>query len=155
MTTRAPALSVAFTVEGEPVPKQRPRFANGRAYTPKKTEDYADVVGKVAGIAMQARDPLDGDLAAYMVFYRKNHVRADVDNLIKGITDPCNGIVWGDDKQIVIVHARVVYGSDNPRAVLRVRQVATPPAPKPKRKRKRKTKAQPETAVGEQTCDPK
>jgi len=38
-------MNIKFTIEGQPVAKGRPRILrNGRAYTPKKTKDYQDLV---------------------------------------------------------------------------------------------------------------
>ena len=35
---------IRFTIPGNPVPKARPRFANGHAFTPEKTRSYEEMV---------------------------------------------------------------------------------------------------------------
>lgn len=36
--------------------------------------------------------------------------KPDIDNLIKGVFDSANGILWTDDKQVVALDAEKVYG---------------------------------------------
>jgi Holliday junction resolvase RusA-like endonuclease len=36
--------------------------------------------------------------------------RGDLDNYIKALWDSCNGVVWGDDRQIIEVHATKEFG---------------------------------------------
>ena len=45
--------------------------------------------------------------------------RPDLDNLVKALTDACNGIVWRDDAQIVRLMAEKRYG-EQPGAVVSV-----------------------------------
>ena len=45
--------------------------------------------------------------------------RPDLDNLIKALTDACNGIVWRDDAQIVRLMAEKRY-SEQPGASISV-----------------------------------
>lgn len=120
----APAPALAFVVDGQPVPKARPRLSNGHAYTPERTRVYEDTVRWAARAAMRAREPLAGDLHVEIALYRKGARRADLDNLTKSFLDGCNGLVWNDDKQIVSLRARVVYGDARPRAEVRVRKAA-------------------------------
>ena len=44
--------------------------------------------------------------------------KPDIDNLIKFILDCLNGILFHDDSQVQIIHARKVY-SDSPRTIIR------------------------------------
>lgn len=122
----ADVTEISFVVEGQPKPKQRPRInrKTGKAYTPKATQQYQRLVRGAAISQMAGRPQMVGDLAVEVTFYRKTNVRADVDNLVKGITDPLNGLVWEDDRQIVQLVARVIYGADVPRAEVKVRRVA-------------------------------
>lgn len=46
-------------------------------------------------------------------------VKPDIDNLIKGLFDAANGIVWKDDNQVIRCEAEKVY-SMNPRIELEV-----------------------------------
>lgn len=117
---------VRFTISGEPLPKQRPRFNGNRAYTPQTTKDYEIHVGYAAKRAMVSNSLILGDCSLSATFYRKDKRRADLDNLLKAIKDACNGIVWQDDKQVVEYgKVRVVYGvgEDNARAEVMVTEL--------------------------------
>lgn len=120
-------------MEGNPVPKGRPRFSKVggfvRSYTPKKTSDYEAQVKAIAQQAM-TREPLETPLAAFLYFrlpipksYPKKRIAAclagserpikkpDLDNLAKSVLDGLNGVVWADDSQIVSLHVTKVYAS--------------------------------------------
>lgn len=45
--------------------------------------------------------------------------KPDADNVLKGIKDGCNGIVWRDDAQVVRIHLSKRY-SERPQALVRV-----------------------------------
>lgn len=110
-----------FRVEGQPIPKARPRVWKGHAHTPQRTKAWADVVGWAA---RAARVPLhEGDIYVSLMFQRKGKQRADVDNLAKNCMDALNGIAWDDDKQIVALRATVTYGSDNPGVDVIIRRI--------------------------------
>ena len=125
---------VMFTVEGNPVPKGRPRFARrGKfvsTYSPKTTVDYETLVSTSAKQAMGATEPLETPLAAYIYItlpipasYSKKRTaaclsgeerptkRSDIDNYCKAIFDGMNGIVYVDDSQIVSLHSTKCYGT--------------------------------------------
>ena len=112
-----------FSVEGDPVGKQRPRFAKGRTYTPKKTVDYESKIKAQAMSAMGSTEPLETPMAVYIYAnykvpssYSKQR-RADclagverpkvndIDNVCKCVLDAMNNIVYLDDKQVVSLHA--------------------------------------------------
>jgi Holliday junction resolvase RusA-like endonuclease len=113
--------TITFTVDGQPLPKQRPRIANGHAYTPQKTKAWEALVQAEAWIAMQGRYALARDVAVTMVFRRHGSRRADCDNLQKSCLDGMNGVVYEDDSQIVQLHAEVQYGHQNPGVDIEVR----------------------------------
>ena len=125
---------VMFSVEGNPVPKGRPRFARrGKfvsTYSPKTTVDYETLVSTSAKQAMGATEPLETPLAAYIYItlpipasYSKKRTaaclsgeerptkRSDIDNYCKAIFDGMNGIVYVDDSQIVSLHSTKRYGT--------------------------------------------
>lgn len=124
---------VNFTIEGEPVPKGRPRFTRqGRTYTPKKTKDYESIVADAAKRAMGASEPLETAVKAYIhVTYtvpasypkkrtaacldgeEKHTKKPDLTNLVKAIEDGMNGVVYRDDSQITYLSATKVYGTQN------------------------------------------
>jgi len=112
---------IEFTIFGNPVPKQRPRLGKGnRTFTPKKTKDWEKTVADYCGIATGG-DGFECDVSVWIVFYRKDRVNVDLDNLIKAILDGMNKIAYDDDKQVVEIHAWLKYDRDNPRVEVKVK----------------------------------
>ncbi len=87
-----------FEVPGPPVPKGRPRFGKGHAYTPKRTRAYELSVAWHATAARGSinRWPID---ARYRVVIEAATPH-DLDNVAKAILDACNGLLWNDDRQV-------------------------------------------------------
>ena len=125
---------VCFDIEGNPVPKGRPRFRRTKTfittYTPKKTLDFEDQVRKASVDAMGPTELLESPVAVYLYFRlpipqsyskkateaclsgSKRHVkRPDLDNLIKSVLDGMNGVIFRDDSQITSIHATKVYSN--------------------------------------------
>jgi Holliday junction resolvase RusA-like endonuclease len=110
---------VIYSVEGDPVGKQRPRFSRGRTYTPKKTVDYESLIASKASQAMGSSEPLQTPVAIFIwishaipASYSKKRKEAclnglewpkkpDLDNVAKVFLDAMNGIVYKDDVQVV------------------------------------------------------
>ena len=110
---------VTFTVEGNPVGKQRPRFSRGHTYTPKKTVDYEKQVADKAKQAMGSSQPLETPVAVFIYIshtvpasYSKKRTEAclanverprkpDLDNVAKLVLDAMNGVVYKDDVDVV------------------------------------------------------
>lgn len=141
---------IQFTVPGQPVAKGRPKFTTiggfARAYTPKKTQDYEELVAKcaksainAAGLAlayptarpieilMELRMEIPASWSkAKRLAAATGAVRAtkkpDADNVLKGIKDACNGILWADDAQVVMLTVRKLYAAQ-PCVVVAVREV--------------------------------
>ena len=124
-------LVVTFTVDGDPVPKGRPRFARRgqfvQTYTDAKTIDYETHVALKARQAIGASEPFKGALTVFLYLryavppsYSKKRKEAclrgveypkkiDIDNVYKSITDAMNGIIYLDDSQITEAHITKVY----------------------------------------------
>ena len=124
-------LVVTFQVDGDPVPKGRPRFARRghfvQTYTDSKTIEYETLVAMKARQAIGASEPLKGALSVFLYLrysipssYTKKRKEAclnglefpkriDIDNVYKSITDAMNGIVYLDDSQIVEAHIKKLY----------------------------------------------
>jgi Holliday junction resolvase RusA-like endonuclease len=122
--------TIAFTIPGNPVPKGRPRFTRqGRTYTPAKTKTYEEQVAVLAKAACP--EPFKTPVAVLVtaVFpvpltypkkrreaclngLERHTKRPDLDNIVKAVTDGMNGVVYGDDSQIVRLVANKVYGTD-------------------------------------------
>ena len=141
---------IEFIVPGQPVPKGRPKFARrGKgvvAYTPAKTASYEALVQRAACGAMAGREPtarpikLVVSLALQIpaswskrrqAMAAAGAIRAtkkpDADNVLKGLKDGCNGIVWRDDAQVVSIELSKAYG-ENPCAMVSVMELEGEPA---------------------------
>ena len=123
---------IEFTINGECVPKARPRFSKfGHVYTTPKTRAYENIVKSTA---IDNRVPcvttaLRVELVIYKSipksFSKKKRelanegkiypvVKPDIDNYVKSVLDGLNGVLFMDDKQIVDFRAVKRY-SDSPR----------------------------------------
>ena len=111
---------IAFTVYGNPVPKQSFRYANGHGYTPVHVKAWQEAVGWAAREAMADSKPLLGDLTVTLRFTLPDHRRKDYDNLAKGTTDGLTGIVFYDDSQICEAHVYRCVGPE-PHVAIEVR----------------------------------
>lgn len=123
---------ISFTIPGQPVPKGRPKFARRGAhvvaYTPAKTASYESLVKMAATVAMAGLVPSAAPILLVIELHLQvpaswsNKRRAlalageilptkkpDADNVLKGIKDGCNGIVWRDDSQVVRIGIGKVY----------------------------------------------
>ena len=97
-------------------------------YTPEKTANYENLVKVVAAQAMAGRQIIEGNVSVSLAIHVQvpdswsNKKRAealsgaidptskpDLDNIIKGIFDAMNGVVFRDDKQVSFVVARKMY----------------------------------------------
>ena len=136
---------IIFTIPGTPVGKGRPRFARRgnlvTTFTPEKTASYENLVKVKAEEAMVGRELIAGAVAVTILLFitppaswsnkkmlqALNHeimptTKPDVDNVIKGIFDAMNEIVWNDDKQVVDVTIRKRY-ANTARATVEVRPI--------------------------------
>lgn len=129
-------MNLSFVVEGDPVPKARPRIVRigkgVRAYTPSKTVNYEQLVGLRAMQAMRAAGKvvtLAGvavTLAVAVVppasWGKRKTAQAiageilptakpDIDNVAKSVLDGLNGIVYQDDKQVIELTVRKHYAA--------------------------------------------
>jgi Holliday junction resolvase RusA-like endonuclease len=102
----------------------------GHAYYDKRTAEYRSLVKECAVLAQRGREPLTGALAMFVdcvlpipvswpahkkqaALHGQWHVlRPDSSNIIKGIEDSLNGIVYEDDSQIAILIGSKSYGKE-------------------------------------------
>lgn len=123
---------IEFTINGECVPKARPRFSKfGHVYTTPKTRAYENIVkstaidNRVPCITTALRVELIIYKSIPKSFSKKKRelanegkiypvVKPDIDNYVKAILDGLNGVLFFDDKQIVDFRAVKRY-SDSPR----------------------------------------
>ena len=143
---------IEFFVPGAPVGKGRPRAARRGAgvvmFTPGKTADYEALVATTAAAALAGAmriigtsQLLDGPLAAMLEMQfpvpaswsKARRARAlagvewhtskpDADNVAKAILDACNGVVFRDDSQIVMLTATKEF-SEAPGVRVVIREV--------------------------------
>lgn len=141
---------IAFSIPGQPVAKGRPKFARRgnfvTAYTPAKTASYESLVKMAASTAMAGREPSARPIEMEVCLWLQipaswsNKKRAaaasgsvmatkkpDADNVLKGLKDGCNGIVWRDDAQVVSIILQKKY-SEMPMASITIRELAGDPA---------------------------
>lgn len=115
-----------LTVEGEPVPKARPRLdrRNMRIYTPTTTVKAEHYIG---WRFKQQYPGVDPDkvmrFAVRLTFHCRREGRGDVDNRTKTVLDALNKIVWDDDRQIDELHALIVHRALQPRTVIEIFRV--------------------------------
>lgn len=135
-----------FTIPGECVGKQRPKFStiNGHAvaYTPQKTVNYENLV-KLMYTEQVEEAPYDksAQLCAVIQAYfpipkstsKKNRElmlggylrptkKPDSDNIAKSVLDALNGIAFYDDSQIVSLEVKKLY-SDTPRVQVYIEEL--------------------------------
>ena len=118
--------SVAFTVYGPPVGKQRARVVRGgrASFTPAQTKRYeaevANEASKAVCLAELESDRYWNARAQYgycvrAAIYFPDARRRDIDNVGKSVCDALNGVLYVDDSQIVELHLLKFIDRENPR----------------------------------------
>ena len=122
---------IRLEIPGEPRGKERPRFANGRTYTPQKTVDYENLIKTeylrvFNPVAFPSGTPISMTVIVYFATPKSASKRAvqdmlsgasmptkkpDVDNIAKVIMDGLNGLAYKDDSQIVDLEVVKRYAS--------------------------------------------
>lgn len=97
------------------------RHNRGRTHRSKEANDYRDAVAYICNAA--GVEPLDGDIAISMHFYRPAK-RGDLDNRLKQIFDALQGYAYHDDKQVSEIHAVRHDDKENPRVEITLTEVA-------------------------------
>lgn len=114
-------LIVRMFIPGPVVGKGRPRFVRrtGHAFTPEKTARYEAILAHAMGEAMAGQEPVDAAIHVSIDIYcevpaswskRKREQalagdlapqsKPDLDNVLKGVGDAGNGVIWKDDARI-------------------------------------------------------
>lgn len=127
-------MTFTFEIVGEPQGKGRPRFSTKggfvKTYTPEKTASYENFV-KLCYLNKYKGQKLDGEIIAEIIAYfsipksfsKKKRVQAiegkimptkkpDTDNIAKTILDSLNGIAFEDDKQVIALLVKKLYGEE-------------------------------------------
>jgi Holliday junction resolvase RusA-like endonuclease len=129
-----------LVLAGDPVGKGRPRFsrASGHVYTPEKSARFEERLAWAAQSVWQGKPLMDGQIIMFINAYfsipvskpKDWKIRAmagivrpvkkpDIDNIVKGVADALNKVVYVDDTQIVMVKAAKFY-SDKPRIEIQI-----------------------------------
>lgn len=135
---------IEIRIPGAPQGKGRARsmrLKSGQTihYTPEKTRTYEGVIKSLAIDAMGDGLPFGGPLeleivctypvaASWPAWKRElalagqlaATVKPDLDNVAKAVKDALNGVVWGDDTQVIRALITKVYG-ERPQVIARVR----------------------------------
>lgn len=115
---------MAFTIDGDPIPKGRPRHGKGRSFTPTRTRDAEQSIrDHVAGLDVV---PYDVPVYVTLDFYCRTRRRTDWDNLAKLVTDALNGICYTDDHLIHRCTVRLFRAAigETPRTEVRIRALS-------------------------------
>lgn len=99
---------LALTIPGDPLSKQRPRWARktGHMFTPEATRHREEGIKVLAKVAYRELAPDATALFSLRAgFYLKTNQRRDADNMLKLVSDALTGLVWADDSQVVEVFA--------------------------------------------------
>ncbi len=137
---------ISFTVWGEPVAQGRPRafVRNGHAamYDPAKSRDYKSQVRDEA-VARRPPGPLIAEpvsltvkvfqkipksfskakRAAALAGVLRPTTKPDLKNVLAGIEDALNQVVWEDDSQVIDFGESSKWYSDRPRVEVTIRTV--------------------------------
>ena len=122
-----------FFIPGKPCGKGRPKFGNGRTYTPEKTVNYENLVQVCFMQAYPGAEPIKArvPVVALMTAYypipastsKKQRdrmtaglvvptVKPDADNVAKIVLDALNGSAFCDDAQVVHLQVLKRYAEE-------------------------------------------
>lgn len=128
LTEAIPPKPFIITIPGSPLSKARPRFSQNkgkvRVYASQRSEK--EMIHWQIKSRIGSRKPLKGPIHLEMtcVFVKprswpkkknpKHHtVKPDLDNLLKWIGDAGNNVLWYDDRQIVSITCKKIYGEES------------------------------------------
>jgi len=100
--------TIAFSVLGEPVPKQSFRIGKDGGYTDPRVKVWQDMGAASAMIAKNENqvEIIDGPVTVAIDFYLGNRRRIDLDNLSKAVLDGLKGVIFVDDQQVIGLYLR-------------------------------------------------
>lgn len=138
---------IKLTLNIEPKPQSRPRFAMRggftKAYEDKEMRSWRKHCRLLIANLYKGKEPLEGTIRARVRFYiqppqyiakvKKNQQlladeimpvgkKPDLDNFIKSLFDSANDLLFKDDGQIAEMHAKKLY-SLNPRIELELEEI--------------------------------
>lgn len=132
---------IHLEIEGNPIAKQRPRFAkNGRAYDKQSKEKRitrCQIMNEMANRSILRR--LQGPISIKMIFHmpipsswsqrrsksvlgKPHSCRIDIDNAVKFYFDVMNQLIYDDDAQVSELYCKKIY-SDKPRVCIEINEI--------------------------------
>ena len=127
---------ISITIPGQPIPKARPRFSNGRVYTPTRTKEYESRIKQhLKHLETPITNPVEVQITAilkrpkYMQkpkFYKgliPHTKRPDLDNIVKAVLDALNNTLK-DDAQVHTLRAQKFYAEIDqlPRTIITIKE---------------------------------
>lgn len=102
-------INIVIPIEPKPAPRPRMDKNSGKVYMPEWYKIYKSAIQFY--VRQQAPAYLSNDaLFIEMSFQKPCEVTSqrygDIDNLVKGVLDALNGLMWKDDRQVVGIYAR-------------------------------------------------
>jgi Holliday junction resolvase RusA-like endonuclease len=106
----------------KPHPKGRPRFSNGKIFTPKETQNAERDINLLVVYHMEDRNLhiSEKPICLEMIFYFGAQIKhdefvyhtdlPDLDNCVKTVCDALNGIVYYDDRQVARIVCEKRFG---------------------------------------------
>ena len=129
--------TLKFTIPGEPCAQGRPRFSTAggfvKAYDPAKSKNYKAYIKLVATHEAKKQGwlytelPLSMSVTAYMSIPKSKSKKfrpaalaheerptkkPDLSNIVKGVEDALNGLIYKDDSQIVKLSLEKYYDAE-------------------------------------------
>jgi Holliday junction resolvase RusA-like endonuclease len=115
---------INLTIPGKPRSKKRPRFANGKVYSPSQGDE--EIFRWQCVSQMKKQTIFEGPIEIVIYFFfqipksaknRKEgeyHVfKPDIDNLEKFVMDAINGLFWNDDCQICKLRSKKIWSQED------------------------------------------
>lgn len=104
-------MKTEITIPGKVYGKERPRFYNNRAYTPKKTREYEELIAwtfKTTALHWTANhgQRVSIDITAY-IWQKKEgplNKKPDIDNIAKIALDALSLVAYKDDAAVLKLH---------------------------------------------------
>lgn len=120
-------MNFRLTHRGDPIPCPRPRVTKRGNYMPKRYVEYRDALSEALGGRIEAKRiecyfsrGIDSLFGLKAIFFRRGQRKADIDNLLKTVSDAATGIFWVNDSQVREQYGRVIYGSTDPRVEIEI-----------------------------------
>ena len=123
-------MKTTIKIYTKPIPKARPRLYKGKAYTPKKTHDYEELIS--SSYLIQSNKYFEENFVKIKMLFefeipksynqkkRSEALRGslrpsknDLDNLVKSVLDGLNRVAFKDDRQVCVIEAEKKFAEQN------------------------------------------